>query len=246
MPKFFINQSDIHEHHVCIVGENVNHIKNVLRLKTGENIIVSNGNGMDFLVRLDTFEPTRITAAIIQSVINQTEPPIAVTLLQGIPKSEKMEFIIQKCVELGVKRIVPVFTERTVVKIVGSKDALKKVERWKKIISEAAKQCNRGMIPEITPPMSFEHALMIAQESELGIIPYEKETTNGIGRFLKKGIQSVSVMIGPEGGFSEEEVRKAEEKGIHSVSLGPRILRTETAGLAVMSILMYELGDMGI
>lgn len=245
MPRFFVKSTDITEKEIHITGEDVNHIKNVLRLVPGNIIIVSNGNGMDYEVKLEQFEAASIRTSIIRSYVNQTEPPVGITLFQGIPKSDKMELIIQKCVELGVKKIVPVFTERTIVKMESPKDAAKKVERWQKIVFEASKQCNRGSVPEITMPVKFEHALTMAGDAELGMIPYEKEETQGLRSLLKSGIKSVSLMIGPEGGFSEGEIKKAEAAGIHSVTLGPRILRTETAGLAAISILMYELGDVG-
>jgi 16S rRNA (uracil1498-N3)-methyltransferase len=245
MPKFFVKTSDINNQEINITGEDVNHIKNVLRLKLGDNILVCNGNGMDYIVRLERFEPLQIKTSIIQSNINKTEPTVNVTLFQGIPKSDKMDLIIQKCVELGVSKIVPVITERTIVKIENQKDAIKKTERWQKIITEAAKQCNRGVIPQVVLPVIYDEALKEAGAAELGIIPYEKETVNGLRGLLKPGIKNVSVIIGPEGGFTENEVRKAENMGIYSVTLGPRILRTETAGIAMMSILMYELGDVG-
>lgn len=245
MPKFFIKSSDIFDQEISIIGEDVNHIKNVLRLKTGDNLLVSDGSGMDYVVKLERFEPDRIKTTIIQANINKSESPVNVTLFQGIPKSDKMDLIIQKCVELGVNKIVPVITERTIVKIENQKDAIKKTDRWQKIILEAAKQCNRGIVPQIVLPVNFDTALKLAAEAELGIIPYEKEAANGLRRYLKQGIKNVSVIIGPEGGFTENEIKKAESMGIKPVTLGPRILRTETAGITMMSILMYELGDIG-
>jgi 16S rRNA (uracil1498-N3)-methyltransferase len=177
--------------------------------------------------------------------LNKSEPNIYVTLFQGIPKSDKMDLIVQKCVELGVSKIVPVITERTVVKIDNQKDAIKKTDRWQKIILEAAKQCNRGIVPKIELPVSFEVALKTAAEAELALIPYEKEADNGLRRYLKQGTKRISVIIGPEGGFTENEIKKAEGLGIMPITLGPRILRTETAGITMLSILMYELGDVG-
>jgi 16S rRNA (uracil1498-N3)-methyltransferase len=245
MPKFFVKSLDIFNQEINITGDDINHIKNVLRLRLGDNIIVTDERGMDYTVKLESFEATHIRTSIIQSYINKSEPNVKVTLFQGIPKSDKMDLIIQKCVELGVSKIVPVVTERTIVKIENQKDAIKKTERWQKIILEAAKQCNRGIVPQIMIPISFNEALECAGEAELGIIPYEKEVSNGLRGLLKQGIKSVSVIIGPEGGFTENEIKRAENKGIKAVTLGPRILRTETAGIAVMSILMYELGDVG-
>lgn len=245
MSKFFIEPENIFEEKIIITGEDVKHIKNVLRSKPGDEIVLSNGNGIDYIVKIDSLEAEQIITSIIKSFINENEPPIEVTLFQGIPKADKMDYIIQKCVELGVKKIVPVITDRTIVKIENQKDAIKKTERWQKIVQEAAKQCNRGIIPIVALPMKFDEALKLAAEAEFSIIPYEKEMENGLKGLLKNRYENISVIIGPEGGFSENEIKDAVNKGIKPVTLGPRILRTETAGIAVMSILMYELGDVG-
>ncbi|WP_114297124.1 16S rRNA (uracil(1498)-N(3))-methyltransferase [Anaerobacterium chartisolvens] len=247
MPKFFISKEDICNNAVTIKGEDVSHIKRVLRLKCGDTLQVCDGAGTDYTVRVENFEKDCIIAGIISSERNNAEPPIDIVLFQGIPKSDKMDFIIQKSVELGVKSIIPVSTDRTVVKIANEKDAGVKTARWQKIALEASKQCNRGTIPHIGVPVSFEDALRQASDTaELCIIPYEKET----GSFLKpiiKGSKTkrIAVFVGPEGGFTENEVRRSQDFNIRPITLGPRILRTETAGIAVISILMYELGDLG-
>lgn len=247
MSRFFISCSDIVNNTIRITGEDVGHIKKVLRLKCGDNLIVCDGQGMDYNVRIDRIEENSVYALIIDSFKSFTEPPIGITLLQGMPKSDKMDYIIQKCVELGVNRIVPVLTERTVVKIDNNKDAQKKAERWNKISKEASKQCNRGIIPKVEIPVSFIESLDILKNSDLALIPYEKETINSLRYILsdRKNVNNICVMIGPEGGFTEKEVDLAVNVGATSVTLGPRILRTETAGLAVLSIIMYELGDVG-
>lgn len=248
MPRFFVKTSDIHSDTIDITGEDVNHIKKVLRLNINDNIIVCDGNENDYLVRIESFEKDLVKTAVIDSFKNKNEPPVDITLFQGVPKSDKMDFIIQKSIELGVKSIVPVMTERTIVRLDGRKDAENKVSRWQRIALEAAKQCNRGLIPRIELPVSFNEALSLAKELELSIIPYEKETVGGLKNFLtnSRGVKKIGVIIGPEGGFSENEIEKAAQNGIKSVTLGPRILRTETAGLTVLSILAYELGDVGI
>ncbi|HHW30204.1 MAG TPA: 16S rRNA (uracil(1498)-N(3))-methyltransferase [Clostridiaceae bacterium] len=250
MSRFFVEKENIHSDHIVIKGGDVNHIKNVLRLKKGDIIEVCDGAGTDYTVKIQQLEPSSIYTEIISSEKSNTEPPLNFTLYQGIPKGDKMDMVIQKCVELGAAKIVPVITCRTIVRFESPRDKDKKVLRWRKISLEAAKQCNRGIIPEIGYPMQFEEALEHSAGSDLSLIPYEEETSVGIKKYLTGGginnrIKNISVFIGPEGGFEKEEVMKACSMGIKPVSLGPRILRTETAGAAVLSIIMYELGDMG-
>lgn len=247
MSRFFIEEAAINSNIINITGEDVNHIKNVLRLKCGNNIILNDCNGLDFLVEIQSFEDNCISTRIINSKKNETEPKIDVTLYQGIPKSDKMDLIIQKGIELGVKKIVPVVTERTVVKIEDKKSVDNKVKRWQRISLESAKQCNRGMIPKIEYPISYKSALELSKETCLSFIPYEKETSNNLRNYIeqakRESIRNISVIIGPEGGFSDSEIETAISLGVRPVTLGPRILRTETAGIAILSILMYELGD---
>jgi len=252
MSKFFVDKTsvDLKLNKIIITGDDVNHIRNVLRMACGDKTVISDGSGTDYHICIEGFEKDKVVTSIIDAKPNCTEPPIDITLFQGIPKSDKMDYIIQKSVELGVKTIVPVITERTVVKIDNPKEAGDKTARWRRICLEAAKQCNRGIVPSIEEPIRFNKALDILNKFSLSIIPYEKET----GYSLKKCIDSfplsltnglISVFIGPEGGFSEDEIRNAVNKGVRAVTLGPRILRTETAGVAVLSIIMYGLGDMG-
>lgn len=246
MSRFFIDMNDIHDDVIQIKGEDVSHIKKVLRLRCGDNIVLCDGMGKDYLVSIKESGQDCITTEVISSQPAGTESSLEITLYQGIPKSDKMDFIIQKSIELGIRRIVPVSTERTIVKIDDIKDAGKKVERWQKIALEAAKQCNRGMIPQIEMPVTFDGALELCRQADLAIIPYEKETESRLRSCISSAHpRTVAVMIGPEGGFSEKEIEKAVTSGVRSVTLGPRILRTETAGIAVISILMYELGDVG-
>jgi len=243
MPRFFVDKSNVTADSVNITGDDVNHIKRVLRLRLGEIITVNDLDGTDYQVKLESFDEESIYGSIISSCPNTTESMLDITLFQGLPKSDKMDLIIQKSVELGVKKIVPVLTERTIVKISGEKDARNKVVRWQRIALEAAKQCNRGFIPQVVAPVDFDEALKMAAEAELGIIPYEKEEEARMKSHLKSGIRTVAVMIGPEGGFSEGEVQRAIDAGIKPVTLGPRILRTETAGIVALSIIGYEIGD---
>lgn len=249
MSRFFVSKSDIDTINgkISITGDDVKHIKNVLRMSPGESIVVCDGEGIDYAARLVSVEKDIVTAAIDETLKNIAEPDVYITLFQGIPKSDKMDFIIQKSVELGVSRIVPVITERTVVRFDNQKDMENKRVRWQRICMEAAKQCSRGRIPEVALPVRFQEAVKLAAAAGAGIIPYEKETAKGIKSFLKDNNNSgnISVFIGPEGGFSEKEAEYAAGAGIQPVTLGPRILRTETAGMAVISIIMYEIGDMG-
>jgi len=247
MSKFFIGKESITGDFIDITGEDVLHIRKVLRMRTGETLTACDNDGTDFECEITDIDDKHVTAKILKSWKSENEAPIRVTLYQGIPKSDKMDFIIQKCVELGIDTIVPVKTERTVVKFENSKDENKKQQRWQKIAVEAAKQCNRSRLPKVTGPMDFKNALEMAGNSNLVLIPYENEMVHGLKSVLRdnSSAKSIAVFIGPEGGFAEDEVKKCIELGFHSVSLGKRILRTETAGLTVLSILMYELGDVG-
>ncbi len=223
----------------------MNHIRKVLRLRCGDSITVCDGESRDYTVQIQAVESDRVVTEITGVKPNGSEPPIGVALFQGIPKSDKMDFIIQKSVELGIDTIVPVSTERTVVRIDNRKDAEAKTVRWQRIALEAAKQCNRGRIPRVLPPMGFRNALELSSGYDLGLIPYEKEAGNRLENYLHKDhLKSICVFIGPEGGYSEAEIDQAISAGIIPVSLGPRILRTETAGIMVLSILMYTLGDL--
>jgi 16S rRNA (uracil1498-N3)-methyltransferase len=247
MPKFFIDDKNINGSVIDVYGDDVSHIKRVLRLKPGDTVTLCDGKGTDYIVAIDSIEQNFVRTNIVSTNVNIAEPPIEVTIFQGVPKSDKMDLIIQKSVELGVKRVVPVMTDRTVVRIENKKDAENKTTRWQRIALEAAKQCNRGAVPEIMMPVTFAESFKLLEKEDLCLIPYEKEAENGLKTILSnyKDVKKVSVFIGPEGGFSEKEVETAIRANIRSVSLGPRILRTETAGLTVLSILMYELGDVG-
>ncbi len=263
MSKFFVSMESVDpaENRIVITGEDVKHIKSVLRSSPGDVLEVSDGSGFDYDVKIVTIEKDSIITEITGKRLNKTEPPIHITLFQGVPKSDKLEFIIQKCVELGVHRIVPVMTARTVVKLDNQRDAQAKTMRWQRIALEAAKQCGRGIVPLVEEPVRFAEALKLAGSCDLKLLPYEEETTSGLKQCLQryrleKGQRestcpedekcrySAAIFIGPEGGFSAEEVKNAVASGFQSVTLGPRILRTETAGLAVIAIMMYELGDM--
>lgn len=238
MHRFFVNPSNISDG-IYIDGTDVNHIKNVLRLKCGEEVNVCDGQNNEYLCRIVDITPDKVYLDIISKDVCKNEPEFSVTLYQGLPKSDKMDYIVQKCVELGITRIVPVAAKRSVVKI---KDDAKKVSRWQKIASEAAKQCQRGTLPEVANVMSFKEAIADLAKCDLKFMPYENERQTPLREVLsKKDIKSIGFFIGPEGGLDETEVAIAESLNIPTVSLGKRILRTETAPIACLSALMYEL-----
>lgn len=240
MPKFFVKSEDINDHTVTLEGENANHIGNVLRAKTGDMITVCDGEGRDYECKITEITKKYVRAKITDIFTNDNEPDIKITLYQGLPKADKMELVIQKCIEIGVDRIVPVKTEHTVVKLDGKED--KKLLRWNKIAEAAAKQCGRGKIPVVDRVMNFKEAVDEGCSLDGAVIPYEKEKGNSLKSFAKgfKG-KSIGVFIGPEGGFSNSEIEYAISRGVKSVTLGKRILRTETAGLVASVILLYEL-----
>jgi len=240
MPKFFFNKNEINRGQVQLFGEDEKHIKTVLRAREGEEITLCDGEGMDYQCRIASLE-RGVLLDILSKEVCETEPKVKITLYQGLPKADKMELIIQKCVELGVDRIVAVSTERAIVKL--DKKETKKLERWQKIAEAAAKQSSRGKIPEIGQQvLKFKEAVAEAKELDGAIIPYEREQERGIRQFVEgfKG-ESIGVFIGPEGGFAEEEIALAQENGITPITLGKRILRTETAGMTTTAILLYEL-----
>lgn len=242
MSKFFIDRNDIRDNEIELSGENFEHIVKVLRGKVGDELLFCDGCGTDFECRIREIGKRSGIVEIIKEYKNQNEPNLKITLFQAMPKLNKMELAIQKCVEIGVDRFIPVQTENTVVKLTENID--KKVARWNKISESASKQCGRGKIPQVNSVMNFKDAINLACETGEAIIPYEKEKENSLKRFAKgfKG-DSISIFIGPEGGFTEDEIKFALENNVIPVTLGNRILRTETAGLVTSILLLYELED---
>ncbi len=242
MPRFFIAKEQISGDYINIIGDDVKHIKKVLRLREGEEIEVCDGEGEDFECKIESLSDDGVKALIINRFPNTAEAPIEITVYQGMPKNDKMDYIVQKCVELGVCRIIPVITKRAVSI---PRDAEKKTARWQRIADEAAKQCGRGVLPTVENTISFSDAIKeMSDEGVLSLMPYECEREGSLSALLKStDKKKINVFIGPEGGFDESEVEKARAAGIATVTLGPRILRTETAPLAVCSAIMYELGD---
>lgn len=245
MYRFYTNRSNMSnaDKSITITGSDVNHIKNVLRLKCGDEIMVSDGEGMDYQCRICDISADMVSADIEDILSNAAELPVRITLFQGMPKSDKMELIIQKAVELGVYEIVPVITKRTVVKI-DDRKADKKLERYNGIAESAGKQSGRGIIPEVKPFMTFKQALEYARTFDMNIIPYEEASGIEYSREVINSVKessSLGIFIGPEGGFAKEEVEQAMTAGARCITLGRRILRTETAGLAVLSIIMFAI-----
>ncbi|MGN0431441.1 MAG: 16S rRNA (uracil(1498)-N(3))-methyltransferase [Lachnospiraceae bacterium] len=244
MYQFFVEPSQICDKTVIIEGGDVNHIKNVLRMKPGEEIAVSNGqDGKEYRCGIVSIEEDRVICELRFIKEDGLELSSRVHLFQGLPKADKMELIIQKAVELGVYEIVPVETRRAVVKL-DAKKAKQKTERWQAIAEAAAKQSKRRIVPLVSEPVSFIQALKRAESMEVKLIPYE--LAEGMAR-TKEIFQNlpedadIAVFIGPEGGFEEAEIEKAGESGVEPITLGRRILRTETAGFTVMAWIMYQL-----
>lgn len=243
MYRFFVEKEQIGPEKVHITGSDVNHIKNVLRMKPGEQIRVSDGEAGDYLCEVTELSEMTVTAAILEKLSETTELPAKIYLFQGLPKGDKMELIIQKAVELGVYEVIPVATKRTVVKLDAKKEESKR-KRWQGIAESAAKQSKRLVIPEIHRALSFKEALAYAADMEKKLLPYENaEGITATRRAVAECASgmSIAVFIGPEGGFDEAEVEEAFQAGFQPVTLGRRILRTETAGLTMLSLLMMQL-----
>lgn len=246
MHRFYVDAKQIEDNQAVIIGPDVNHIKNVLRMKQGDEIIICNGQGKDCYCIIQKVSEKEIIADILRVDETNTELKANITLFQGLPKKDKMELIIQKAVELGVYEIVPVILKRTVVKLEDKKKEEKKLERWQAIAESAAKQSGRGVIPQVKPVHSYQEALNYASLMDMNIMPYEN--AKGIS-YTKQTIanssecSSIGIFIGPEGGFEDSEVERAIKEGIKPITLGRRILRTETAGFAVLSMIMLELEE---
>jgi len=243
MHRFFIGKEAFGNGVACICGDDVAHITKVLRLKVSDSLILCDGDRTDYLCTISEIEKDRVTLTITDKMANRAESKTSITLYQGVPKSDKMDFIIQKCVELGVCNIVPVESARCVAKI---KDSDKKRVRWQRIAEEAAKQCGRGIIPQIGIACSFSEA--IKANHDLKIMPYECEEDSNLADALKGASAGadIAIYIGPEGGFEQAEADSAAKAGVKTVTLGPRILRCETAGIATISAVMYDLGEWNI
>ena len=243
MYRFFVEKQQIRDGVVKIDGEDVRHIRSVLRMRPGEQILVACGDEWEYTCQIEHLSEEEVTARVLDAQKPGMELPSRITLFQCLPKSDKMETVIQKAVELGACAVVPVVSKRCVVKLDARRAANKEV-RWNTVAASAAKQSKRMIVPEVKPLCSFQDALREAQDMDVRLIPYENAEgmagTRKIFSSVRPG-DSVAVLIGPEGGFEETEVEEAQEAGFLPVTLGKRILRTETAGMTVLSILMYLL-----
>ena len=245
MRKFFINSNQIDGENIKIIGEDVNHIKNVLRLEKGEIIkLCDTDNGINYISKIDEITKDFVLCFIIETDLNNSESKISLSIFQGLPKSDKMELIIQKGTELGVKDFTPVNFERCIVKLQG-KDEAKKIERWQKISESASKQSGRDIIPKINNIISIKQLCDFIKNYDIVLVAYENEKDNTLKEELNKLKKldkelKIGVVIGPEGGIAEKEIEILKENNAKIITLGNRILRTETVCLNVASIIMYE------
>ena len=242
MRRFFVKSEQIWENVITITGDDARHIRAVLRMRPGDELTVCDGAGLDYLCRIMQIEEELVTVEIQDAIASYTEPQTKITLFQGVPKGDKMDLVVQKCVELGVTDIFPVSCSRSVAKLDKKED--KKIQRWQKIAEAAAKQSGRGIVPRVGHVLTFREAVIASKALDAQVIPYENEKRTGIREFAQGfSGQTLGLFIGPEGGFSPEEMYLAECNGMVPVTLGKRILRTETAGLVALALLLYELED---
>ena len=248
MPKFFVCKDQVEKNIIKIVGQDVNHIKNVLRLDVGDNIIVTIKENMEsYNGIIEKINNENVICNITDKINETTETTVNIHIFQGLPKADKLEFIIEKCTEIGVKEITPIIMKRTIVKL-NEKDSLKKLMRWQKIAEVAAKQSGRDMILKVNNVTSFKNIFKNLKEYDIVLIAYENEQNNSLKRVLKqiksKNIK-IAVLIGPEGGIDIEEINylKANIDNIEIITLGKRILRTETAPIVISSNILYELEE---
>ena len=247
MPKFFVKQEQVKNQEIEIINEDVKHIKNVLRKQIDDEIVIcDNDTGKNYMCKIEEIQKEKIICKIIQKLESISEPKVKVSIFQGLPKADKMELIIQKSVELGVEKIIPTNLKRCIVKI-DKKEEKKKLERWQKISEVAAKQSGRDTIPQIKNIINIKELCEKVKEYDIILVAYEQEKENTLKQELQKiknkPNAKIGVVIGPEGGIDAEEIEQLKQAGAKIITLGQRILRTETVALNVLSIIMYELED---
>ncbi len=242
--RFYVDAGAISGDTITITGEDVNHIKNVLRKREGEELLISSGNGLVYTTKIKEETSDHIACTIIDCNGGKAELPAKIVLFQGLPKKDKMDLIVQKAVELGAAEIVPVVMERTIVKLEDRKKEEKRLQRWNTIALTAAKQSGRDIIPPVSDFVTFDEAVKRAASFEMNLIPYENEKGMAGARELVKEAaakKTIGIFIGPEGGITDEELKESSEIcNAKPMTLGHRILRTETAGLALLSVLMFN------
>ena len=241
MPRFFIDRQTMNGASVVLTGEDARHIIKVLRMRVGEALTLCDGCGTDYDAEITSINGTTVEAEISASRANESEPEIQITLFQALQKDGKMEYIIQKCTELGIYKIIPCILDRCVVKLNSESDARKKTERYQGVAYAAAKQSQRGIVPIVGAPISFAQAISQMKDYDLSFLPYENEDGRTVKDILTcaKSVKTAAFLIGPEGGISEKELALAAAHNVPTVTLGKRILRTETAGEAVLAMMNY-------
>ena len=251
MHKFFTSKELINENVGKIIGDDVKHIMKVLRLTSGEKVVLNDCEGTEYLAEIDNVNKQEVTLNILETIEGSNESDIKITIYQGLPKSQKMDLIVQKGTELGIYEFKPVITSRVDVKLKGD---FKKLDRLNRISLEAAKQSKRTIVPKVSEPMNFDEVLDEMTSLDLMLVPYENAEGFGIKSLINNmkkeninlnNIKTVGILVGPEGGFEEDEIIKLKDKGAHIITLGKRILRTETAGFVAASLIQYELSDLG-
>lgn len=247
--RFFIKEEQVKNDYVKISGKDYKHISKSLRLEKGDKIIACTGNGYDLIVELKDFTSDQIKGKILKKKKNNNEPFHSITIAQAIPKKRNMELVVKKTTEIGVKKIIPLDTKRTIVKLKGKKKK-KRIFRWQRIAEEAAKQSQRGIIPEVSDIFSINKLKNIKEEYDLILVLWAAEKDKNLSEIVSDlnitKEKNILLVVGPEGGFNEKEILLfKDELNASLVTLGPRILRTETAPIVGISILLYELGDLG-
>lgn len=246
MHKFFTPSNYISDNKGRIVGEDVKHIYKVLRLTEGEEVILNDCDGVEYLAEISKVTKSEVILDIIKKLDINNESDVEIVLFQGMPKAQKMDLIVQKGTELGISKFVPLITERVDVKLKGD---FKKLDRLNRIALEACKQSKRSVIPKVLSPIEFDELINEINTFDLILVPYEDKEDYGIKGLMKdidkESIKRICIIVGPEGGFEESEIERLKDAGASIITLGKRILRTETAGFVATSLIQYELGDLG-
>ena len=246
MHKFFTPSEYVFGNYAKIIGDDVKHIYKVLRLSEGEEVVLNDCNGTEYLAKINEVTKSEVILDIVKKLDLNNESNIEIVLFQGMPKAQKMDLIVQKGTELGITKFVPLITDRVDVKLKGD---FKKLDRLNRIALEACKQSKRSIIPRVLEPIKINDLIKEIKEFDLLIVPYENKEDFGIKSLMKdldkNSIKRIGIVVGPEGGFEEAEIEKLKTEGAYIITLGKRILRTETAGFVATSLIQYELGDLG-